>query len=252
MEIPRYQIPDGEVWEGVNKKYARLLKPFYRMCLRYNPSFFFEENLGNTVCHLAQKDYSIVFTFCKEKEKYSLCYLIYRAEQTREAWLWVMDDLAYIRMAAGGDRKQETESDRIFARYLEALQRDINWSPKPFSFIVSSLPQYCFPSMEGLRFYTPQEAEGIVQENLLIPLHAGDKGAKVFEHYELMRETTLAETRRLVKGTDWEVQMLERKNRKLIRKIGEPVSAGASYEALRLSEVENAATKLWKKAGFFK
>lgn len=251
MKVLRYEIEEGKKWARTLGDQGSLLEPFYRMCLRYSPSFFFEENVGNTIYHLTQEDRSLLFAFSKRKDTYSVLYLVYRKEQRQEAWLRVMDDLAQIRREAGRGKRHAAEGDRIFEENLEKLQRDVNWSLRPFSFIISSLPALCFPAMEGLRYYTPAQGERIELENIMVPLHAGDSDAKVYEDYDLMRETTLREARRLGKGAEWEVHILDRKNRKLLRKLSEPVKSSSS-DTFRLLEMEEAAMRLWEKAGRFK
>ena len=240
-----FQIPGDGGGAGITETELGQLNEYYQMCRRYGIDFF-EENPGNTVYHLLLKNHSLLFTFCRRKNQYSIRYLIFGRKQMEEAWLNILDYVKQIHRETGRNRGRVTQKEACFTRNLELLEKDVNRSLRPFSFIVSVLPEECFPKAKHVRLYNHFHMEEAHPEEIMVPLHAGDAEAKTFTEYTKMRNTLLRESR-AVKTAEWELaqttgnaKLSRRKSTVSVRQTGRP-------DSMCMSDIEAAFSRLWEK-----
>ena len=243
-EILEYPLPD-QIDFAVSKEFGPLAA-YYQMCQRYGVSYF-EDNPGNTVYHLVLQDRTVIFTFCREKSRRFVLFLVYKKKEMDDAWLHVTEDVERIRRETRPDNHRVTEGDRCFKQNLEQLQNDVNRSLKPFSFIISCLPEECFPQADHVRLYNTAHVREARLEELMVSLHDGDREARVFPEYSQMRETMLRESPLHSRTSDWVLLRIDGMGRKGRRKMIAPIKSEDDPDILRMSSIEKAFDLLWKK-----
>ena len=242
-QVIQYQIPQNMGTASAQEAEFGPLMEYYQMCRRYGTDYF-EENPGNTVYHLVLADRTILFSFLRKKDRYYVSYLACSRYQMADAWLQIMEEIRAIRRQTARKTDRVTESDQFFEKNLQLLEADINRSLRPFSFVISSLPEECFPQTDQVRLYNQYHVEGVRPEEILVPYHAGDGGARAMQDYGRMRETVIRESLRKGRGAFWEAARADSK--KLLRKASEPVKT-AGPDLMRMSAVEDAFFRLWEK-----
>lgn len=243
MKLMTFQIPgDGE---GIAQTELGQLAEYYQMCRRYGLDYF-EESPGNTVYHLVLENQNLLFTFCRKKNQYTIRYLAFGRNQVEEAWITVMDLVRHIHRETCRSRGRVTESDQYFEQNLKLLEKDVNRSLKPFSFIVSSLPEECFPQAKDVRLYNAWHTGPVKPEEMLVPLHAGDADARVLAEYDRMRKTLLRESRS-AKTAEWELLRTSGGGKLSRRKSAQSVRNSGRSDALRMTAIEDAFSLLWEK-----
>ena len=244
-QVIQYQISQNMGTARDQKEEFGPLMEYYQMCRRYGTDYF-DENPGNTVYHLILPDRTLVFSFLRKKDRYYVSYLFSPRYRMAEAWLQVMEDIRTIRAQTVKRPDRVTVSDQFFEKNLEMLEADINRSLVPFSFVVSSLPEECFPRTAQVRLYNRFHVEEVSPEEILVPFHAGEGEAKVLPDFGKMEMTVIRESLRRGKGSSWEAARTDDSGIKLLRKGTEPVKA-AGPDIMRMSDVEASFFRLWEK-----
>ena len=245
MKLMTFQIPGEGGSAGIAETELGQLSEYYQMCRRYGIDYF-EENPGNTVYHLVLENQNLLFTFCRRRNQYSIRYLAFGRKQMEEAWLNILDYVKQVHQETGRSRGRVTEKEQCFIRNLELLEKDVNRSLKPFSFIVSSLPEECFPQAKQVRLYNTFHTREVRPEEIMVLLHAGDAEAKTLTEYTKMRSTVLRESRP-AKAAEWELARITENGKLSRRKSAESVRQTGKPDAMRMSAVEEAFSRLWEK-----
>lgn len=245
MKLMIFEIPGEGSSGSIAETGLGQLSGYYQMCRRYGIDYF-ERNPGNTVYYLLLENQNLLFTFCRRKNQYSIRYLTFGRTQMEESWLNVMDYVRQVHRETSSRRGRVTESDRCFEQNLELLEQDVNRSLRPFSFIVSSLPDACFPESDRVRIYNAFHTGPANPEEMMVPLHLGDAGIKWSEDYEKMRKTVLRPVRP-AKAMEWELSRSPADGKHFHGKSAESVMQTDKPDTIRMSAIEDAFYRLWEK-----
>lgn len=245
MKLMTFQIPGEGGRAGIAETELGQLNEYYQMCRRYGIDYF-EENPGNTVYHLVLENQNLLFTFCRRRNQYAIRYLAFGRKQKEDAWLNILDYVKQIHRETGRSSGRVTEKEQCFTRNLELLEKDVNRSLKPFSFIVSSLPEECFPRAKQVRLYNHFHTGKAWPEEIMVPLHAGDAEAKTLTEYTKMRSTVLRESRP-AKAAGWELVRTTGAGKPSRRKPAVSVRQTGKPDSLRMSDIEDSFSLLWEK-----
>lgn len=244
-QVILYQISQNMGTAKAQENEFGPLMEYYQMCRRYGTDYF-EGNAGNTVCHLILADRTLVFAFLRKKDRYYVSYLFYPRYRMADGWLQIMEDVMAVRRQTVRKTNRVTESNLLFEKNLKMLEADINRSLMPFSFVISSLPEECFPRTDKVRLYNHFHVEKVVPEEILVPFHVGEGVAKTLPDYGKMEMTVIRESLRRGKSSSWEAARTDESGIKLLRKASEPVKS-AGPDIMRMSAVEDAFSRLWEK-----
>ncbi len=245
MKLMTFQISGEGQSAGIAENELGQLSEYYQMSRRYGIDYF-EENPGNTIYHLVLENQNLLFTFCRRRNQYSIRYLAFGRKQMEDAWMNILDYVRQVHRETGRSRSRVTEKEQYFVRNLELLEKDVNRSLRPFSFIVSSLPEECFPQAKQVRLYNHFHIGKVQPEEMMVPLHAGDSEAKTLKEYTRMRSTVLRESRP-AKATQWELARTTDTGKLSRRKSTEPVRQTGKPDSICMSAVEEAFSRLWEK-----
>lgn len=164
------------------------IKPYFLMSLRYHDNYYKDQPEGNTVYFINFKDCSLLFYFSAGARSHRINGFQIAATERQKAWLFMVSLIQSLRNYAfhgEGGRAVFDESFLVNTGDLEDAMID---ELVPFHFIISSLPEQCFPECEEMRLFNRHHLREVSKSYYYITRNQIRQTTIPLEDYDILSE----------------------------------------------------------------
>lgn len=130
-----------------------IIKPYFLMSLRYHDSYYKDQPEGNTIYFINFDACSLLFYFSAGARSHRINGFRIAAAERKKAWLFMLSLIQSLRNYAFNQEGGQTVFDNDFLENTADLEDAMIDVLAPFHFIVSSMPDHCFPKCEEMRLF---------------------------------------------------------------------------------------------------
>lgn len=224
---------------------------FFTMSIRYLEDYYVRQDSGNTVFFLNGEEDALLFYFSRSADGRSYYINGYRIEQRhlRKVWLFMPSLILKLREetfehAAGVNEAMLDE------RFLENVSLFYAASGKilmPYSFIITLLPDECFPECENIRIFNDALLEDVSKHLCLITDRMIREAASETSENMKMRYAPFVWTPPSRKGSPWALEYYtnrvvkkgSKRSYEVLQETTQPVKGDSIYSLTRLFKQAN-------------
>ncbi len=255
MVILEYTKISEQVTPGLFSGDLRSADPwitaFFTMSIRYLEDYYLRQDSGNTVFFLNGEEDALLFYFSRGENGRRYFINGYRIAQSHLRKVWLFMPSLIIRLREENFENAAGVSEAALdERFIQNASRFYAASGKilmPYSFIITLLPDECFPWCENIRIFNDILLQDVSKHLCLITdKMIRDAASKTAEHLK-MRYAPFVWTPPVKKGGPWSLEYYTnrvavkggKKSYEVLQETTDPAKDGSIYSLTRLFKQAN-------------
>ena len=130
-----------------------MLQSYFVMSLRYQESYYKECPMGNTIYFMNYPEASLLFYFTVGLRAYRVNGFLIEKEERNKAWIYMLPLIQSLRACDFGRKEGTKLLEDDFLDHMLDLEEVMSGELAPFNFILSSLPDKCFPKCPQVHLF---------------------------------------------------------------------------------------------------
>lgn len=165
-----------------------MIKPYFLMSLRYHDNYYKDQPEGNTIYFINFEDCSLLFYFSAGARSHRINGFRIAASERKKAWLFMLSLIQSLRNYPFNSESDKAVFDQSFLENTGDLEDAMIDELVPFHFIVSSLPEQCFPECEEMRLFNRHHLSEVTKSYYYVTRNQIRQTTISMEDYDLLSE----------------------------------------------------------------
>lgn len=167
-----------------------IIKPYFLMSLRYYENYYKDQPEGNTVYFFNQPECSLLFYFSAGARSCHINGFWITAAERQKAWISMVPLIQSLRSYAFAKGGGCRSLDKAFVENVADLEEVMMDELVPFHFIISSLPDECFPECREIHIFNNYGLKKAERSYHLITNNRMRNVTMAMEDYDILSETS--------------------------------------------------------------
>lgn len=165
-----------------------IIKPYYLMSLRYHENYYKDQPEGNTIYFINLTECSLLFYFSAGVRSHRINGFRIAAAERQKAWLSMLSLIQSLRNYSFASGIEKTFFDEDFLENTADLEDAMIDELMPFHFVISSLPNQCFPKCPEMRLFNRYHLQDISKSYYYVTRNQMRQTTIPLESYDLLSE----------------------------------------------------------------
>lgn len=163
-----------------------VIQPYFLMTLRYHENYYQDQPEGNTIYFMNFPDCSLLFFFSAGPRSHRINGFRISTEERKKAWLFMLPLIQSLRKYAFSQAGGTTAFDEAFLENTADLEDAMIDELVPFHFIISSMPDECFPECREIRLFNGHHMTDVEKTYHLVTRNQLRQTTMPMEDYDIL------------------------------------------------------------------
>lgn len=165
-----------------------VIKSYFLMSLRFHESYYEKQPEGSTIYFMNFPDCSLLFYFSAGSRSHRINGFRIEEKERRKAWLFMLPMIQSLRKYSFTQGGGTTVFDDDFLDNAADLEEMMMNELVPFHFIISSMPDECFPKCREVRLFNRYHLKTVEKSYYLVTRNQIRQTIMPMDDYDILSE----------------------------------------------------------------